>query len=215
MRCCELFPELSEGALTKIRAAIVNEDALAGIARGIGLGELLMLGRGEERTGGRDKQSLLADAVEAVLAAVYLGCGPQIAQEVAGRLLAPLLDAAVAGSLGRDYKTELQESAQAVHRASPVYRVVDAPGPQHARIFEVEVALLGEPLGRGTGRTKKDAEQVAASAAIEALARRDAEAKAAKTAEGVTAVAEAAPAKGATSDPAVDPAPVDPAPEAL
>jgi ribonuclease-3 len=169
VRCCELFPELSEGALTRTRAAIVNEDALASVARSIGLGELLLLGRGEERSGGRDKQSLLADAVEAVIAAVHLGCGFEIATRTVDRLLQPLLQAAASGTLGRDYKTELQEISQAVHRASPSYRVVDAPGPQHARVFEVEVSLGGGPLGRGTGRTKKDAEQAAARAAIDAL----------------------------------------------
>ena len=181
VRCCELFPDLSEGALTRMRAAIVNEDALAGVARSISLGDLLLLGRGEERTGGRDKQSLLADALEAVLAAVYLGCGPQAATEVATRLVTPLLNAAMAGSLGRDYKTELQEIAQARLRASPVYRVVDAPGPQHARIFEVEVMLQSEPLGRGSGRTKKEAEQEAAGVALGVL---EARAKAMQDAAG-------------------------------
>ena len=195
VRCCELFPDLSEGALTRMRAAIVNEDALAGVARSIHLGDLLLLGRGEERTGGRDKQSLLADALEAVLAAVYLGCGPQAATEVATRLVAPLLQAALAGALGRDYKTELQEIAQARLRASPLYRVVDAPGPQHARVFEVEVALLAEPLGRGSGRTKKEAEQAAAAMAMEVL---EARAAAAQPAAPAPAPAEGAPAEGTT-----------------
>jgi ribonuclease-3 len=170
VRCCDLFPDLSEGALTRLRAAVVNAEALAQVARAIGLGELLLLGRGEERSGGRVKQSLLADALEAVLAAVYLGCGLEAARAVVDRLLAPLFQAAVEGSLGRDYKTELQEIAQSVHRSSPAYRVLDAPGPQHARVFDVEVALGGAALGRGSGRTKKEAEQAAAKAALEALA---------------------------------------------
>ena len=170
LRCCQLFPDLPEGALTRMRAAIVNEDALAAVARQINLGELLLLGRGEERTGGRDKQSILADALEAVIAAVYVGCGEALTMAVVDRLLKELLDAAQAGSLDRDFKTELQELAQSVHRASPVYRVVDAPGPMHARVFEVEVSLHGNALGRGSGRTKKDAEQAAARAALGTLA---------------------------------------------
>ncbi len=172
VRCYQLFPDVEEGALTRLRAAIVNEDALALAARRVNLGELLLLGRGEERTGGRDKQSLLADTLEAIVAAVYLGCGAEKAAACVDRLLAPLFDGALAGSLGRDHKTILQEMAQGTHRSSPLYRVVDAPGPQHARVFEVEVTLLGDALGRGSGRTKKEAEQAAARAALETLATR-------------------------------------------
>jgi len=174
-RCWESFPELSEGALTRMRAAIVNEDALASVARSLGLGELLLLGRGEERSGGREKKGLLADALEAVFAAIHLGAGADAASAVIDRLLQPLIQSAAAGALGRDYKTELQEIAQAVHRTSPAYRVLDAPGPQHARVFEVEVTLAGDPLGRGSGRTKKEAEQAAARAALDALEARAAQ----------------------------------------
>jgi ribonuclease-3 len=169
-RLWELLPGESEGALTRVRAAIVNEDALANVARAAGLGELLLLGRGEELTGGRDKQSLLADAFEAVLAAVYLGCGSEAALGVVDRLLGPLLAQAAEGKLGRDFKTELQESAQAARRPSPIYRVVAAPGPQHARTFEVEVTLGGESFGRGQGKSKKEAEQAAARAALAFIA---------------------------------------------
>jgi ribonuclease-3 len=154
---------------------MVKAESLAQVARELDLGSLLLLGRGEERTGGREKQSLLADALEAVVAAVYLSCGLQTALEVLDRLLGPMFDAAVAGTLARDYKTELQERLQGVHRASPVYTVLDAPGPQHARVFEVEVAFQGEPLGRGTGRTKKEAEQAAARAALANAAARTSE----------------------------------------
>jgi ribonuclease-3 len=166
-RCAALFPQCAEGELTRLRASLVKAESLAGAARRIGLGELLLLGRGEERSGGREKQSLLADALEAVVAAVYLACGLAIAAEVIDRLLGPLFEAAVQGTLGRDYKTDLQELLQAAHRAAPVYVVVDAPGPQHARTFEVEVSFQGTPLGRGTGRTKKEAEQAAARTALE------------------------------------------------
>ncbi len=172
-RCFERFPDAAEGDLTRFRASIVNSDSLAQVARELGLGDLLLLGRGEERTAGRDKQSLLADALEAVVAAVYLSCGLDVALGVLDRLLGPLFEAATAGTLARDYKTELQEHLQGSQRAAPAYTVLDAPGPQHARIFEVEVAVSGVPLGRGTGRTKKEAEQAAARAALETLVARD------------------------------------------
>jgi ribonuclease-3 len=168
MRCFERQPLSAEGDLTRLRASIVKAESLAQVARELGLGELLLLGKGEERTGGREKQSLLADALEAVVAAVYLSRGLQTALEVLDRLLAPLFDAATSGLLGRDYKTELQEKLQGMHRAGPGYQVLDAPGPQHARTFEVEVQFQGVTLGRGSGRTKKEAEQAAAKAALDA-----------------------------------------------
>src|SRR5439155_19544352 len=167
MRCFERQPLSAEGDLTRLRASIVKAESLAQVARELGLGELLLLGKGEERTGGREKQSVLADALEAVVAAVYLSRGLQAALEVLDRLLAPLFDAANTGALGRDYKTELQERLQGTHRAAPVYQVLDAPGPQHARTFEVEVQFQGVALGRGSGRTKKEAEQAAAKAALD------------------------------------------------
>jgi ribonuclease III len=167
LRCWDRFPGYAEGDLTRLRAQIVNADALAQVARTLALGELLLLGRGEERSGGREKQSLLADALEAVVAAVYLSCGLQCALEMLDRLLSPLFDAAATGNLGRDWKTELQQLMQGLHRAAPQYTVLDAPGPEHARTFEVEVSFQGAPIGRGTGRTKKEAEQAAARAAIQ------------------------------------------------
>jgi ribonuclease III len=166
VRCYQRFPEAAEGDLTRIRASIVNSDSLAQVARDLDLGALLLLGRGEDRTGGREKQSLLADALEAVVAAVHLSCGLETAVSVLDRLFAPLFEAAVSGTLARDYKTELQERLQGLHRGAPSYNVLDAPGPQHARIFEVEVASSGVALGRGTGRTKKEAEQAAAREAL-------------------------------------------------
>jgi ribonuclease-3 len=166
VRCYERFPDAAEGDLTRIRASIVNSESLAQVARDLDLGALLLLGRGEERTGGREKQSLLADALEAVVAAVYLSCRLDTAVSMLDRLFAPLFEAAVSGTLARDYKTELQERLQGLHRGAPAYNVLDAPGPQHARIFEVEVTSSSVALGRGTGRTKKEAEQAAARAAL-------------------------------------------------
>ena len=163
------FPVYTEGELTRLRAAVVKAESLAQAARAIGLGELLLLGRGEERSGGRDKQNPLADALEAVVAAVYLSLGLGGTTEVIGRLLAPLFEGAASGRLGRDFKTALQERLQATHRLAPSYALIDAPGPDHARTFEVEVVFQGQPLARGTGRTKKEAEQAAAKSALEGL----------------------------------------------
>src|SRR3989440_5475519 len=115
MRCFERHPGAPEGDLTRLRASIVKADTLAQVARDLGIGELLLLGRGEERTGGREKQSLLADALEAVVAAGYLSRGLQAALEVLDRLLAPLFEAANTGALGRGYQTQLPEKLQGTH----------------------------------------------------------------------------------------------------
>ena len=162
-RVYERFREASEGELTRLRAALVREESLAIVARGLGLGDLLLLGRGEQRSGGRENAGRLADALEAVVAAVLLSCGLERTQEVVERLLAPLFDQ---GLLARDPKTELQQLFQS-RRRTPQYRVLSVAGPDHARSYEVEVRLDGFPLGRGSGRSKKEAEQAAARAALE------------------------------------------------
>jgi ribonuclease-3 len=192
-RCCDRFPSFAEGELTRTRAALVKADSLAAVARGIGLGELLLLGRGEERSGGREKQNLLADALEAAVAAVYLSSGIEVAGAAVDHLFGALFEQARAGSIGRDYKTELQEMLQSVYRIAPGYQVIDAPGPQHARTFEVQVQFLGTVLGRGSGRTKKDAEQAAAKSALEKTSETSAlaQAAAATAARGANAVHEA------------------------
>jgi ribonuclease-3 len=169
-RLMERFPEASEGELSKMRAAMVDEAGLAGMARALDLGALLRLGRGEELTQGREKASLLADAMEAVIAVVYLGSGVEPALALADRLLGEALARAASGSLDRDYKTQVQELAQSRLRVAPRYRVVAETGPDHSKTFEVELELRGEVLGRGSGRTKKDAEQAAAKLALDALA---------------------------------------------
>ncbi|TMA74964.1 MAG: ribonuclease III [Deltaproteobacteria bacterium] len=162
-RVYERFREASEGELTRLRAGLVREESLAIVARGLGLGDLLLLGRGEQRSGGRENAARLADALEAVVAAVLLSCGLERTQEVVDRLLAPLFDQ---GLLARDPKTELQQLFQS-RRRTPQYKVLSVAGPDHARSFEVEVRLDGFPLGRGSGRSKKEAEQAAARAALE------------------------------------------------
>lgn len=169
-RLVERFPDAREGELSKMRAAVVDEQGLAAMGRGLGLGELLRLGRGEERTGGREKPSLLADAMEAVVAVVYLASGIQGVLSVVDRFLGEAFERAAAGTLDRDWKTQFQELAQSRVRATPRYRVIAEHGPDHSKIFEVETDLRGEVFGRGTGRSKKDAEQAAARLALETLA---------------------------------------------
>src|SRR2546422_4792510 len=165
-RVHQRFPAAPEGELTRLRAALVREESLAFVARQVGLGDLLLLGRGEERSGGRENATRLADALEAVLAAVLLSCGLPRTEEVVERVLAPLLEQ---GALARDAKTELQQLFQS-RRRTPQYQVLSVSGPDHARSYQVEVRLDSTPLGRGNGRSKKEAEQAAALAALQAPA---------------------------------------------
>jgi ribonuclease-3 len=162
------FPDLPEGELAKLRAATVNMFALAEVAAERGLGELVLLGRGEELSGGRAKASILADAMEAVLGAVYLDRGLDVATDLIVRLFRPRMEAYARGEGERDYKTVLQElSAQEVGSV-PDYRVA-ARGPDHQKEFTATVYLAGEPWGSGTGRSKKEAEQQAAREAYERI----------------------------------------------
>jgi ribonuclease-3 len=195
-RLMERFPTAREGELSKMRAAVVDEQGLSEMARALDLGALLRLGRGEELTGGRQKASLLADAMEAVIAAVYVGSGLAAVLAIVDRFLGEAFARAAAGTLDRDYKTQLQELAQSRLRATPRYRVVAEHGPDHSKTFEVETDLRGEVVGRGAGRSKKDAEQAAAKRALDALARR----------------AAAAPPEPALASPAAELSPAAPAP---
>jgi len=162
------FPESSEGDLSRARASLVNARQLASLARRLNLGAYLLLGRGEESHAGREKPSLLADALEAVLAAAFLDGGLRAAEKLTRRWFRSLLP-----SLGtlpwQDFKTTLQEVAQARHKTSPTYHLVAESGPAHNRYFLVEVRLLGRPLARGEGHTKKQAAQTAARLALERL----------------------------------------------
>lgn len=168
-RLMELLPSAREGELSKLRASIVNEAGLSEVALGVGLGDLLLLGRGEELTGGRTKPSLLADALEAVIAAIFLAGGLPRVFEFVDRFLGEALRRAASGSPDRDYKTQVQELSQARLKATPRYRVVEERGPDHSKTFVVEVSVGGNVLGRGEGRSKKDAEQLSARAALEAM----------------------------------------------
>jgi ribonuclease III len=168
-RLMERFPRLTEGELSKLRAVLVNEDALARVARSLGLGELLRLGRGEEQTGGRMRPSVLANALEALVAVIYLGLGLPGIFRFLDRFFEESLSEAAAGTTPLDYKTVVQELAQARHKVTPRYRMVSQTGPDHQRVFTAEVSVAGEVLGEGTGRSKKDAEQAAARAAYAKL----------------------------------------------
>ncbi len=161
-------PDLPEGRLAKLRASIVNMHALAGVGRAIGLGDMLRLGKGEERTGGHDKPSIVSDAVEAVLGAVYLQHGIETAREVVHRLFAELIQSAPLQGAALDWKTSLQELSAERGLGVPVYDV-SSEGPDHAKLFSAQVSLAGDDHGRGNGKTKKEAEQQAAAAAYSRL----------------------------------------------
>jgi len=164
------FPEFDEGQKSKTKAALVSTTALALQAERLSLGEHLLLGRGEEKTGGRRKQALLADGYEALIAAIYLDGGIEPARAFIVREFAPLLDEARGvGVTGQDFKSALQELLQARDLPLPEYRLVSTFGPDHNKQFEIEVVVRGEPLATATGSSKKDAEQEAARAAFEKL----------------------------------------------
>ena len=161
-------PDLPEGSLAKLRAGVVNTRALAEVARTLGLGRWLRLGRGEESTGGRDKNSILADTTEALIGAVYLDRGIATATEVVRRLFDPLMAAAAREGASLDWKTALQELSAEGGLGVPDYRIEES-GPDHAKSFTADVVLAGEVRGSGAGRSKKQAEQQAAAAAFVAL----------------------------------------------
>ena len=162
-------PEAPEGDLTRIRAALVCEQSLYEVAQRLGLGQYLKLGRGEEAGGGRERTSILADAVEAVFAAVYLDGGMDAARALIHRCLLDAQRESVVEERRRDYKTALQELVQRQADQTLTYRMVDEQGPDHAKTFRAEVLLNGEAIGSGSGHSKKEAEQAAARAAMEAL----------------------------------------------
>jgi ribonuclease-3 len=165
------YPDMPEGELAKLRAAIVNAQALADVARSLGLGALVRLGKGEEQSGGRDKASILADALEAVFGAVYLDLGLDEARALIERLFRPLMDAYARGEGDRDYKTILQELASRELRTMPEYRLEER-GPDHQKEFTATVYLDGEALGVGVGTSKKEAEQRAAREAFDHVSER-------------------------------------------
>ncbi|NCO51228.1 MAG: ribonuclease III [Deltaproteobacteria bacterium] len=160
------FPQVPEGGLTRIRAEVVCEKGLARLARRLQLGAGLRLGRGEEKCGGRKKASLLSDAVEALMGAIFLEGGFPVACAVVEHLCAADIQASGKSRLGSDHKTALQEKLQAIFGELPVYQLLGIEGPDHNRSFVVQVAFHDEILGCGQGSSKKQAEQQAAAAAL-------------------------------------------------
>jgi ribonuclease-3 len=164
------FPDRSEGELSKTRAAIVSETGLCKAAESLSLGDWIFLGRGEDQAGGRRKPSILADALEALIGAVYLDGGFSAAHDVTARLFAAALrDADVSARL--DFKSRLQERSQALLQSTPQYSVVGEEGPDHDKTFSVAIVLGGREYGRASGKSKKEAEQNAAAQALAALER--------------------------------------------
>ena len=163
------YPQLSEGEMTRLRASLVCRDALVGMARAIGLGDHLLLGKGEEASGGRRKPANLAGAMEAVIAAVYLDQGLAGARGCVLRLLGGSFGEQLNRQMAADYKSRLQELIQARRQVTPEYCLIEAVGPDHLKEFTVEVRVDGICLGRGSGKNKKAAETEAARVALEGL----------------------------------------------
>ncbi|WP_239001053.1 ribonuclease III [Jiangella asiatica] len=192
-----LHPDLSEGQLAKLRAAVVNMRALASVARDLELGRFVRLGRGEETTGGRDKSSILADTVEAIIGAVFLDHGLADTAAFVHRLVDDLIEASALLGAGLDWKTSLQELTSRHGLGVPEYRIAE-DGPDHAKTFTAEVVVSGQVRGAGTGRSKKEAEARAAELAWKALSEA-AEPATARTASAQTATAQTTTAGAATS----------------
>ncbi len=165
------FPDQTEGRLSQLRASIVNEQPLAELAKGFAIGDCMLLGRGEESSGGRGKASLLANALEAVLAAIYLDGGFAVASGFICGLFAPLIRNEGQPPVYRDYKTVLQQIAQHRFRVTPRYTLIREYGPDHDKTFVVELALAGRIATTGTAKNKKEAEQRAAEKALREMER--------------------------------------------
>jgi len=164
-----LFKEISdmpEGEMSKLRASVVSEASLSDCAKKLNVGEVLLLGKGEEIMGGRKRPSILADAMEAIIGSIYLDGGLEAANEFVSRFLGENYEKAINGTLFRDYKTKLQEEVQRSGNSSIRYVVIAENGPDHDKVFTVAVFVNGEQLGQGTGKTKKEAEQKAAGDAL-------------------------------------------------
>ena len=162
-------PDAPEGDLTRMRAALVCEESLHEVAQTLGLGEYLKLGRGEESGGGRERPSILADATESVFAAVYLDGGMEAARALIHRVLLERGREQAVESRRRDYKTSLQEVVQRKANQALHYEMIGASGPDHDKVFTCAVVLNGTVIGQGSGRSKKEAEQSAARAALERM----------------------------------------------
>lgn len=165
----ERFPDMDEGNLSKFRARLVNETTLSKLAMDIDLGKYLLLGKGEELTGGREKPSILSDTYEAIIAAVYLDGGFSDAFSLVSRQFCQIIEDVSITELARDYKTELQEQTHCLFKSVPKYYLISETGPEHNKVFEVEVSINAERFEKGQGKTKKEAEQKAAMKTLERL----------------------------------------------
>lgn len=161
------FADKREGELSRLRASLVREENLARLARQLELGRHLIIGKGEERTGGRDRDSVLADAFEAVIAAVYRDGGMDQVRQMVAIYFVPLIEAGASANTVEDFKTRLQELVQSQSGETPVYQLVATSGPDHERLFTVQVVVAGEVAGEGRGTSRKRAEQEAAQSALQ------------------------------------------------
>ncbi|RQD74597.1 MAG: ribonuclease III [Candidatus Syntrophonatronum acetioxidans] len=165
----EAFPDLPEGELTRLRANIVCEVSLVKGAKGINLGDYIFLGKGELSMGGRERPSILADAFEALMGALYIDQGYITAKRIALNLLGDVMEELQKGIIYKDYKTMLQEHFQKTSYSTPQYKIIRESGPDHDKIFEAQVMVNDQVLGEGRGKSKKEAEQSAASRAWDRL----------------------------------------------
>jgi len=165
---------LNEGELSKIRAALVNEKILASIARRINLGSYVLLGKGEELSRGRDKDSILADSLEALLGAIYLESGFETSTKIISKLFDSQLKENPRNYLTIDYKTNLQEIAQQLWHEAPVYTLISQSGPDHNKTFTIDISLQGKSISQGEGKSKKEAAQIAAKEALNVIRNLDA-----------------------------------------
>ena len=165
----DTFPKHPEGDLTNFRSSIVNAKILSVVARELGLGKYLFLSRGEEATGGRDRQYLLANTYESLLGAIYLDSGTESSKKFIHKTLLPHLKTIIENKLYKDYKSQLQEIAQAKFNITPNYNIISEKGPDHTKTFETGAYLDKKLLAKGEGRSKQDAEQEAAKRALDKL----------------------------------------------
>lgn len=163
------YAEKTEGELAKIKSVVVSEDILSGVARLLQIDDMLLLGKGEDSSGGRTKKAILADAMEALIGALYIDSGFNAAFSFVSRLLAPEISRVAEANYHRDYKSLLQEYCQRSFKSYPEYRMVKKSGPEHERVFWMEVCIADTSYGPGMGRNKKSAEQEAAKIAYEKI----------------------------------------------
>ena len=165
------FPQMPEGELTKLRAAVVCEGSLAGLARKLGIGRCMLLGKGEESTGGRNRDSILADAFEAIIGAICIDGGMDAAKAYVMGFMVDCIEHTKSNFRSLDCKTHLQEVIQKISKVPLRYTIIDEQGPDHNKVFVAEVTHEGKSLGKGSGRSKKEAEQAAANNALEHMNR--------------------------------------------